>query len=670
MGTPSIYLSILKPAVMFTFFCIVSLAVVLPGYATEKKSTQSAYELDKVIVTGTKLETKLEKVPTNISIISSDFISRLPSNFSVFDVIREANIPGLYMPFSAYGIDEDGLVSTRGGEVSAWGMRVLVNGIEFNKGNGYIVPPRLALHDIERIEISKTPSAEYGDQAIGGVINIITRTSPKPLEAKFGTAFGGFGGGNGYAVLNGSNNSWEYYVDASMKREDGYQTRTYMHDNNVYTRIAYTFANNGTLSFHGSYFDTVSNYANGLTRAQFDQDPTQNPGPDYELREKEQLAALDYSQMIGAHRLRIKLELKDELTNMYWYNFYVYDEMEVHPEANITFNHPIGRMKNKLVLGGEYRYHTIDTTINLATSFSSLGALTGDREREDTTWSVYINDELSITEALTATAGLRYDKYDQEQIGKINTANSWKQDNDSFSPKFGLTYEFNRQLNLFAGFNSGYKSPARVAAAATSGSLDPERTWAYEIGARGKLATWLSYNTAFFWHDVEDKFVKPSTAPNATYENAGKTRSRGIEVGLNTKFKSGFYSYASFSYQNAEFVDFMSNNVDYSGKKLNGVPEYLMSLTLGYTHPVFGDISINPAYLGERYFDYANTFNEEGFWTVNARYIKKFKQIEFFAVVNNIFDEQSVGCGSGSLGSESIYPYPGLNGYVGLNLNF
>ena len=654
--------------------CLLAMVICLAGatraLAAGETKKKDSVQLGEMTVSATKMTTEVNKVPTNIAVITREDIERYPSNFSVFDVLREANIPGVYMPFSAYGIDEDGPVSTRGGEVSAWGMRVLVNGIEFNKGNGYIVPPRLALHDIERIEVTKTPSAVYGDQALGGVINIITRVASKPVEAKVGMAYGGFGGGNGYGVINGSKGNWEYYLDASMKREDGYQDRTYMHDNTVYTRVNYNFNPGTRLAFHGSYFDTDSNYANGLSRAQFEQNPKQNPGPDYELKEKEKLAALDFSKMFGAHELKIKMEFKDELTNMYWYNYYVYDEWEAHPEINFTFNHKLGGMGNKLVVGGEYRYHKIHTTINQATSFTNIGALIGDRDREDNTWSCYLQDELSVTEALTVTAGLRYDKYKQEQTGKISSSNTWSQDNDAISPKLGLTYTVNQALNLFGGFNSGYKSPARVAAAATSGSLNPERLYAYEAGARGQITSWLNYNLAFFWQEVHDKFVRPSTEANAKYENAGKTRSTGVEAGVNANWENGLYASGSFTYQNSEFVEFTSDGVNYDGNKMNGVPEYLFSLYFGYRHDLLGDISLNPIYTGERYFDYANSFQEDGFWAVNVRYIKKFDRIELYAVANNIFDEQAVGCGSGSLGSETIYPYPGFNMYVGFNVNF
>ena len=65
---------------------------------------------------------------------------------------------------------------------------------------------------------------------------------------------------------------------------------------------------------------------------------------------------------------------------------------------------------------------------------------------------------------------------------------------------------------------------------------------------------------------------------------------------------------------------------------------------------------------------------EDGFWVLNARYIKRFDDwkpgVELFVVANNIFDQQAYGSAGGNPGSESIYPYPGFNMMVGINAWF
>ncbi|WP_320043833.1 TonB-dependent receptor [uncultured Desulfobacter sp.] len=104
--------------------------------------------------------------------------------------------------------------------------------------------------------------------------------------------------------------------------------------------------------------------------------------------------------------------------------------------------------------------------------------------------------------------------------------------------------------------------------------------------------------------------------------------------------------------------------------KLTGVPDMIFAFTLGYRNQTLGDISLNPVYMGKRYFNYANTNEEDGYWVLNARYLKKIGQFELFLVANNLFDKSAVGNGSGNPGSESLYPISGFNTMVGMNVAF
>jgi iron complex outermembrane receptor protein len=83
-----------------------------------------------------------------------------------------------------------------------------------------------------------------------------------------------------------------------------------------------------------------------------------------------------------------------------------------------------------------------------------------------------------------------------------------------------------------------------------------------------------------------------------------------------------------------------------------------------------GDISLNPVYTGRRYFNFANTNEDGGFWVLNARYTKKIKQVEFFLAANNLLDENAVGSGSGNPRSEMLYPISGINAVLGMNVIF
>ena len=649
-----------------------------PVQAKADNSGDSETNIGELTVTATKMTTKLDKVPTNITVVSRQTLDRYPEHYNVMTLLRQLNIPGLYFPVNTFGSGSaSARTSTRGSEVSAWGMKVMINGIELTRGNGTVAGSRLAVHDIERIEIIKTPSAEYGDQALGGVINIITRTARDKVEGKAGVAFSSLGGGNGYSVINGAQDKWDYYIDVSAQREDGYQDNGYQDGNNLYTKVGYGLSDDAQLTFHGSYNDAKGTYAVGLTRELFDQDPSQNPntGADYDYDAEDMLGALVFEQQWGAYELMAKMELQATKFQMFLEAFADKNGMyldqslwQAHPEVNLTLNHDIAGMVNKMVIGGEFRHHELNAKKYSATSFNDIGAINQDFLRVDKSYAGFFQDELRITDAFTMTAGLRYDYFDLDQTANIASSDSWTQGTGDISPKLGVTYQFCDEVNLFAGFNSGLKSPVRLSMYYTNGQLDPEKLRAYEAGIRGDIAGWLNYNMALFWQKVTDKFVRAST--DAEYENAGETSSKGVELGAGAQLPENFYATASFTYQQSEFEEFTSMGVDYAGKRLTGVPDVIFALTLGHRDERFGDISLSPVYTGKRYFNYANTNEDDAFWVLNARYSKRIGRVEVYLVGNNLFDESAVGSGSGNPGSEKLYAISGFNAILGMNVTF
>ncbi len=357
----------------FTYIIIMIWLFFCPHvWAADDKKDKKCANLGDIIVTATKMATEVDKIPTNITVISREEIEKHPGHYNAISLLRDLNIPGLYFTGSDRGATSgDVSMSSRGGEVSNWAMKVMINGIEFNPGIGYIRSGRLAVHDIERIEVTKTPSAEYGDQAIGGVINIITRKAKGPIEAKAGASFISLGGGNGYSVVNGSSEKWEYYIDASIAREDSYQDDGYLDGDNIYTMVRYALNDNADITFHGSHKDSTGIYTEGLTRKQFKEDPSQNPntGADYYNETEGNLGALVYKQKLGQHELMGKLELQSTEYQLYKGLYFDQEGWQAHPEVSMTLNHDIAGMANKLVVGGEYRYHDMTAKRYKASSF-------------------------------------------------------------------------------------------------------------------------------------------------------------------------------------------------------------------------------------------------------------------------------------------------------------
>ncbi len=308
---------------------------------------EKAYDLGDITVSAAKVETSIDKIPTNIDVITREDIERMPEATNINELLRQ--VPGLYVPQYQSGVANDGVYSSRGSEPSTQALRFLVNGIEFNKGNGYTVPTRIPINDIERIEIIKTASAEYGDQAVGGLINVVTRISPKPLEAKAGFAYGSFDYTNYFGVINGSNDRSEYFMDFSFSQSDGYQDDVFYDPVNFYTRLAYKVDDTMNVEFHGSHMDSKGAWPKNLTQAQFDADPSQNPGQSNAFENDYNLAALVLKKYFGDDELQIKLTGKDEWVTMNYGSDMEFDEWEVFPVITYALKHKIADMSNTVL---------------------------------------------------------------------------------------------------------------------------------------------------------------------------------------------------------------------------------------------------------------------------------------------------------------------------------
>ena len=137
-----------------------------------------SYTLDDIVVTASRSETAISDVPADVTLISEEQIER--GNYkSVSDALKGANINVVQKGFAAYPIingDSRVLVMVDGKKVN-WD-HLLVSG-----DTNAVDVDQIAIGDVERIEIVRGPNSSlYGERAVSGVINIITKrpTAGKP----------------------------------------------------------------------------------------------------------------------------------------------------------------------------------------------------------------------------------------------------------------------------------------------------------------------------------------------------------------------------------------------------------------------------------------------------------------------------------------------------------
>ena len=262
-------------------------------------------------------------------------------------------------------------------------------------------------------------------------------------------------------------------------------------------------------------------------------------------------------------------------------------------------------------------------------------------------------------EALTLTAGLRYENTDEElerrsftvfegdNSAEDNTpfANSSIED-DILIPKFAVEYSFNRNIATYASITRGYKPPTQnyLTDDPTLRDVEAEKSWNYELGVKSSwLDDRLSVNVAGFINDVSDLQV-PLVGDTGSFDDITNAEAliKGFEIEAKAIPMTGLDVIAGFGYTDTEYTEFFNpfTGGDFDGNRLIYVPEFTYNLAIQY-RAQFGLFSrVELQGLGNYFFDDVNSLKQDSLALVNARigYEADLYGVYFF--VDNIFDKE------------------------------
>ena len=255
---------------------------------------------DAVQVIGTRAPTALDRVVSDVVVIERDRI-RASSADSIEDLLRREG--GMQMSRTG-GPGQSAGIQIRGSSSSS--TLVLIDGVRVGSATlGQTDLAGVSLAQVERIEIMRGPgSSLYGADAIGGVVNIVTRRGDGAPNLRGNIAGGNHASGEGYVALSGSSERFDYALSASGETSDGVsalrpgdQFGNYNPDDDGFSRYGLSLA--GGFSWQKGQRVGLSYTASKL-RSMFDsaEFPPPNflpdPSPDFRNRLNTQLTTLDY----------------------------------------------------------------------------------------------------------------------------------------------------------------------------------------------------------------------------------------------------------------------------------------------------------------------------------------------------------------------------------------
>lgn len=636
----------------------------MPVGAAETTAADTVVQTKDVIVTATKTEAEVQAVPQAVEVITKEDIQRTGAN-DVLTALSLANNLNL----SRAGMTGNA-VSLRG--MSTNHTLILVDGKRYAgedtdvTTNVYALQ-RLNVSDIDRIEIVRGPSSSlYGSEAMGGVINVITKT-PEKAGGTVGVVTGTRNTAEYFNVSSGKHGRWSVAVDGRFDKQramnrydysvsstgavtDGYDCSMYGMRRTFHGGAVYDFenANKNKLRFDIDYMneDLRSDYA----------DTKSASGKLYYNKNKHEWYhneqkgfSVEYTGKTNRNEYQFRtyynqLEKHSNLVNERAFPSPMMENIlgSIYPKADMDYakyNTWVTEAKNtmyigdhhNLTFGGEYRRLEYEGT-RLGGSTTGLNKKISAKDVDS--YAGYIEDLWQVNDKLLLIPSVRLEH--NSQFGSEAT------------PKIGATYNINNHWRFKANYGKGYKAPTlselymvmnRAMGVATvhvegNPNLQPEKTYSYDFSIEADKGANFGKLT-YFNNKVSNLIDTESTQSDneywSKYINVGKAQINGVELEIGRHLNDRWTIKATHNYLDAV------NKI--TGNRLNNRAQNTTTFQLIYDDHKEDGIS---AVLWDqfasryRYNDEDYTYNTLNF-SLNKKWTKDFST---YAGIDNILNKK------------------------------
>ncbi len=626
-----------------------------------------AQSVGPVTVTAARAERGVLEVAGHVTVLDRERIERSGARDVVELLRREA---GLFVTNST-GTLAGAQVEARGfnnGGALGSSLLVLVDGRRANEADtGNVDWALLSLDEVERIEILRGPaSAVYGDNAVGGVVQILTHPPAGPPRATLRGGGGSYQTGHGSLLARGTIAgalSGSLFVDGSTS--DGYRQRSDLDASTVEAQVALDASEALSLGVGGSYHEDTRNFPGSLTGAEVDAlgrraaDPdTLSDGSDVEafgvhawlaseLAPDVRLAARPFYRQrnddfvisaLGFGTSRTRSQKESSGTSL-----------------ELRVDRPFAGLASRLLLGGELLHEGLDRASDFGSSDSRRLVL-----------SLFLQEELEPFERLLLTAGLRYDHADYRiRLDSGGGPTTLRPDFDLVSPRVSATYRLWAPLAIYASGGRGIRLPNFDEDSpffSAPPDLHRQSSWSGETGLKVESRR-LSGTLALYWMEVDDEITfNPATFAN---ENFDRVRHRGLELSLRGRPCESLELYGSYTLDDVEIRD--HSTLQFEGQRMPITPLHRGALGVLALLPLGLEAGLDARLVGERFL--SNDFTHalpalEGWFALDAhlgwrRSLGPHLEASLGFAVRNFTRERYVDFGAASsFGPPGLSPAP------------
>lgn len=643
------------------FCAIATLILIASGQVCAEEVTQ---ELDEVVVTASRVKEKIKEAPVAINVVSKKEINNVkPRNAE--EVLKR--IPGINS-------------SNLGGESELTSIRipthftnpytlVLVDGVptaSYGSGSSGNIG-EINIDNIASIEVVKGPgSALYGSNAIGGIINLITKDPSYKPRVKLWTELGDYGlwrsgiNGSGSVEKISVNANLDYIDSSNWREHSDFEKKA----GNV--KLQYVPFDSSMLTFKFDYIQFDKQSSGSISEEDFLADWQQDYNT-FTYTELEKIAPLlSYTHYFTDSEFKTTLAFRNidhEVIPTYGIRpqgpgRYVgsYSEIESNDiDLQFLYNRNLAVWNSKIVAGVDFEHGDTETDTyglsvkkdNVINKFTGY-TITGLSKEYDVTTKVgapYAQFQFSPVEKLRVTAGARYDSLKYEVDDKLGTGDSGDMDFSHVSPKIGATYDITPTLNTYISYSEGFVVPTTSQLFTSSwanSDLDPEEAKNYEIGLRSSFwSRRIDVDVSLYSMDITDKIVtRDINSWVKEYVNAGETSHRGIEILAGVKPCDYLNLEVAYTYSKNEYEEYITDGIDYSGNTIERSPEHRVNARIALFPIENLWIELEMDAVSSQYSDPGNTedYGRPTLFNLRAKY--DWHDWSFWAHLLNVTDQQ------------------------------
>lgn len=688
---------------------LLSLVSVLPVSAQNQREDEPV-QMGEVVVTATRDKQEVRKTPANVTVITAEEISQSGAT-TIVEVLDKLES----IQFRTYsGNSSQAIIDLRGfGGDNPYGKAlVMLDGRRLNRTDmASINWLQMSVNNIERIEIVRGPgSVLYGDAAIGGVINVITKKGKGKPVFNAAVLAGSYGLHNERVGVNGATEKWTYALTGENQFSWGYRDRSKYSAQSSGFDFGYAAHDLLNLSLGVSVNRTDYQMPGALTKEQMQQDRRQyqpampaffmNANNDNDGRDQYanvNFGIKSFCGSLGQMEVNLMYGRKDLQSNMpswasSWLPYsYIYSDTNADTYGiapKYILSREIWRFYNKVVVGVDY-YREPYKKVFFNDRERTFRLSSADLLRESAGY--YIRDEFSLLTNLILSAGYRSERtlIKGTNVDVVTPANNFDNDKTYHAEAYetGLTWLWGKQSKVFAKYATVYRIPFLDEVASFNGysspspflvNLEKEKGTSMEVGTEYYPLEHFRIGLTLYRIDMEDEieYVVYNPVFNlGENRNVGKTRHDGAELSISYLWRKYLKVYGNLTYHKATFED-----GTYNKKEMPMVPNRIINAGLEIYLPLSLTLKPEIRHVGDAFLSGDNDNNAEkleSYTLLNFYVLYKpaFGRLHLsvFAGVENLTDTMysSFGVDYAQFGMPNFYyPMPGRTFKGGLSFEF